>query len=97
MPRHSNKPTTGKDPKTGDDFIAKARSAGAHVSPARDDRFVKISTPQGSMYITPGNQTLDQRTRKNYKHWFRFLGLLGIILLCTLPIWGPIVGQLFFS
>lgn len=89
-------------PKTGNDFINQARELGAYVENAgtkRGQHFTKITTPQGSMYITPGNQPLDPRTRKNYKHWFRLLGLLSAIVLCggyalleivyALGIWTP--------
>lgn len=84
--------TTKREPKTGDDFIKMARERGAKVTDAGKKagvEFTKISTPGGSMYITPGKQPLDPRTRKNYRHWFRLLGLLlllvGLMLICTSP------------
>lgn len=77
--------------KTGNQFIEQARKAGAHVEPAQVKKgvpFTKISTPKGSVYVTPGNTTLDPRTRKNYRHWFRLLGLLGVGLWLVDFLWG---------
>jgi hypothetical protein len=79
------KPHSPLQPKTGDDYINKAKSLGALVEPSKKRGFTKISTPKGSMYLTPGNQPLDPRTRKNYNHWFRLLGLLALGIL-ALPL-----------
>jgi hypothetical protein len=84
-------PRTNRDPKTGDGFIQLAQSKGASVTPAGTKHgveFTKISTPSGSMFITPGKHTLDPRTRKNYKHWFRLLGLLSVLIYIVDVAWG---------
>lgn len=85
----TKKPSGNEQLKTGDQFLQKAREAGANVSGADKRGFHKISTPSGDMYMTGGKQPLDFRTRKNYAHWFKLLGLL-VLLLVTHPIWLPL-------
>ena len=83
------KPSGPQEPKTGDDFIEKARAGGAVVHEPRNKKgteFVQVETRQGSVWIAPGKQPLDKRTRKNYKHWFRLLGLLVFLALCAIMI-----------
>lgn len=95
MPR-SNKPHNPQQPKTGNQYIEHARRNGAVITQSRGG-FKKIETPDGATYVAPGNQPLDPRTRKNLNHWFKLLGLMIIILFCTLPFWGPYIGSLLFG
>lgn len=92
------KPTGPQQLKTGDQFLNKAKEAGAVVSSKPDKRgFYKISTPSGDMYMTGGNQPLDPRTRKNYTHWFKLLGLLVLTLIFTSKYWWyPVMNLLGF-
>lgn len=90
----TKKPSGSDNPKTGDQFIEFARNSGAMVSKPNSDGFVKISTPKGSMYVTPGNNTLDRRTRKNYKHWLRLLSLLTVLVFTSKFWWWPFVHLL---
>ncbi len=93
------KPSGQKQPKTGNDFIELAKNRGALVEDAgtkRGTKFTHIQTPAGSMYITPGTQPLDPRTRKNYMHWLRLLGLL-VVLIFTSKFWWPIVIGILHS
>lgn len=88
--------------KTGDDYIEYAKRAGAKVEPAgmkKGQEFTKISTPRGSMFLTPGKQPLDPRTRKSYTHWLRLLGLLILVLgvlavidftVGLIPLWNAL-------
>lgn len=81
MPRIP-KPSGNDSLKTGNQFIEHARQRGAVIQTDRRGGFTKVETPTGSTYIAPGDQPLDPRTRKNLRHWFRLLGLLGIAVLC---------------
>ncbi len=87
----AKKPHNPSDPKTGNDFIEKARAAGALVHPSKKRGFTQVETPAGSMFITPGTQPLDPRTRKNYKHWFR---LLGLMIVAAIVLGLPLVDFL---
>lgn len=82
----TRKPTGESRPKTGDQFIAMAKSRGAVVED-KGGKFIKVSTRKGATYITPGDETLDPRTRKNLRHWFRLLGLLMLAGMVTYPLW----------
>ena len=85
------KPSGTQNLKSGDDFIEKARSGGAIIEPSKKEGFTKVSTRLGSTFITPGDEPLDQRTRKNLRHWFRLLGLLVLIVCCLIMVdflWG---------
>lgn len=87
----SRKPHSPQQPKTGDDFIQQAEKRGAVIHQKDSRGFVRIETPAGSTWITPGKQPLDPRTRKNIRHWFRLLGLmtfLGIALSVIDYLWG---------
>ncbi len=88
----ARKPHSPQQSKSGDDFIREARNLGAAVSDKPDrNGFFKVTTPKGSMYIAPGKDALDPRTRKNYRHWFRLLGLLMLFFAALALIdflWG---------
>lgn len=82
----TKKPSGSTAPKTGNDYIEHAKSAGALVQTARKG-FVEVRTPKGSTYIVPGTQPLDQRTRKNLNHWFKLLGLMVFLGIVFHPLW----------
>lgn len=75
-------------PNTGDSFIKLAKARGADVQKA--GRFQKISTPKGSVHITPGKDTLDSQTRSNIRKWFRLLGLMAFIFYLVDLMWPTI-------
>lgn len=70
---------------TGADFVNTAKEKNAKVTPNAHQGFTRIETPQGSMYINPSNDTLDKSTRSNVRKWFRFLGIMIVMLLCLIP------------
>jgi hypothetical protein len=92
----TKKPSGNDTLKTGNDFINHAEQRGAVVQKDRRGGFTEVSTPAGSTYIAPGTKTLDPRTRKNLRHWFRLLGLLALIagtVLCLFPqLLGALLG-----
>lgn len=91
MPR-TPKPSGSDNLKTGNQFIDHAAKRGAVIRTDRRGGFTEVEGHGGSVYIAPGDQPLDLRTRKNLRHWFRLLGLLvifpGILLAIVDWMWG---------
>lgn len=74
--------------KTAGDVLDTARVRGAHVGSSKDGEWATISTPQGTMKITPNErQELDKLSLSNIRRWFKLLGLMVLVATIIYLFW----------